>query len=396
MVPFSESRWDPKEINRRRVELLLEDPASAPNDRGALVIDETGDRKEGKKTAHIGRQYLSSIGKIDNGVVSVGSLWADERVYYPLEVEPYTPAHHFEGGKEDPRFRTKPQIALELVEAAVEGGIPFRAVVADILYGEHRGFRKGLESERIPYVLAQKPSYAWYRPITEPGTVEEIARVAPFDGSDDPGEWVKLSRTFRDGHTQEWWALEAECRPFGREKQRRLVVATTDPAELPELTTWYLLTNMPAPGSSRATESGLEAAEVAEVVRLYSLRSWIEQSYKQVKNSLGWAHYQVRSDPAIRRHWQLVCCAFTFCWWANADLLEEEAPPGVVLEEESASTSTSAVKRGKKGDQKPPASSALARGTKNGEDVAGAVRNAHAILEGVLRQAPAQGTAKAA
>ena len=52
---LSESRWDPKEINRRRVELLLEDPATAPNDRGALVIDETGDRKEGKKTAHIGR-----------------------------------------------------------------------------------------------------------------------------------------------------------------------------------------------------------------------------------------------------------------------------------------------------------------------------------------------------
>ncbi len=170
---LSESRWDYEEINRRRVELLLEDPTTAPNERGALVIDETGDRKEGKKTAHGGRQYLSSLGKIDNGGVSVGSLWADERVYYPLEVEPYTPAHHFEGGKEDPLFRTKPQIALQLVEAAVEGGIPFRAVVADILYGEHRGFRKGLESKRIPYVLALKPSYAWYRPIGEPGTVED-------------------------------------------------------------------------------------------------------------------------------------------------------------------------------------------------------------------------------
>ncbi len=101
---LSESRWDYEEINRRRVELLLEDPTTAPNERGALVIDETGDRKEGKKTAHVGRQYLSSLGKIDNGVVSVGSLWADERVYYPLEVEPYTPAHHFEGGKEDPPF----------------------------------------------------------------------------------------------------------------------------------------------------------------------------------------------------------------------------------------------------------------------------------------------------
>jgi SRSO17 transposase len=92
------------------------------------------------------------------------AVWADERIYYPLEVEPYTPAHHFEGAKEDPRFRTKPGIALELLEAAVAGGIPFRAVVGDILYGEHRGFRKGLDSKRIPYVvLALKPSYAWYR-----------------------------------------------------------------------------------------------------------------------------------------------------------------------------------------------------------------------------------------
>jgi hypothetical protein len=67
--------------------------------------------------------------------------------------------------------------------------------------------------------------------------------------------------------------LEAECRPFGKEKQRRLIVATTDPAELPERTTWYLLTNRPAASSLRASESGLEVAEVAEVVRLYSLRS---------------------------------------------------------------------------------------------------------------------------
>ncbi len=135
---------------------------------------------------------------------------------------------------------------------------------------------------------------------------------------------------------------------------------------------------------------------MAEVVRLYSLRSRIQQSYKQVKNSLRWAHYQVRKDVSTRRHWQLVCCAFTFCWWANTDLLlEEEAPPGVVLEEETASTSTSAVERGKKGDRKLP-SSALATGTKKGEDVAGALRNAVAILEGVLRQAPAQGSAKAA
>src|SRR3712207_4302453 len=42
---------------------------------------------------------------------------------------------------------------------------------------------------------------------------------------------------------------------------------------------------------------------------------WVEQSYKQVKQALGWAEYQVRSDLAMRRHWVLVWCAFSFCWW---------------------------------------------------------------------------------
>ena len=55
-------------------------------------------------------------------------------------------------------------------------------------------------------------------------------------------------------------------------------------------------------------------------MRLYSIRNWIEQSYKQVKDELGWADFQVRSDIAIRRHQVLVNCAFSFCWaaWSKA------------------------------------------------------------------------------
>src|SRR5215218_10327190 len=103
----------------------------APTENGVLVIDEHGDRKWGKRTAHVGRQWLANIGKTDNGVVSVTSLWADEGVYWPIDFEPYTPSHHFEGGKNDSRFRTKLKIASELVEMAVGRGSPFRAVVAD-------------------------------------------------------------------------------------------------------------------------------------------------------------------------------------------------------------------------------------------------------------------------
>lgn len=397
---LSESSWSPEEINRRRVQIMLEDPRTAPTAGGALVVDETGDRKDGKATAHVGKQYLGGIGKIDNGVVSVSSLWVDERVYYPIEVEPYTPAHHFEGGKANPGFRTKPQIAMELVERAAARGIPFRAVVGDILYGEHRKFKEGLKEKGIPYVLSLKPSHAWWHPIDEVGWVEGVAQDAYWNGPDDPGEWVELQRRFGDGHTEVWWALEAECRAFSPEKPRRLVVATTDPATLPHLTSWYLETNLPAPGSKRAEHGDLEEADPAEVVRLYALRNWVEQSYKQVKNALGWAHYQVRKDIAIRRHWQMVCCAFAFCWWESSDLLEAETSPGVTLRpngpEPDSGTPAPPTEGGKK-ERRPsePSGPVVADGAQEGEGMARTIRDAHALLEGILGSAPT-GEAKSA
>jgi hypothetical protein len=51
---LSESRWDPEKVNERRLELLLADPATAPHGGGVLVIDDSGDRKDGTKTAHVG------------------------------------------------------------------------------------------------------------------------------------------------------------------------------------------------------------------------------------------------------------------------------------------------------------------------------------------------------
>jgi SRSO17 transposase len=93
-------------------------------------------------------------------VVSVSSLWADEKIYWPVAFEPYTPAQHFEGGKEDPAFRTKLKIASQLVELSVQEGIPFRAVVADSFYGEDEGFKQSLSELGVGYVMALKPSHA--------------------------------------------------------------------------------------------------------------------------------------------------------------------------------------------------------------------------------------------
>ena len=120
---LSESAWDHEQVNDRRVQLLCEDPATAPHDGGVLVIDDTGDRKDGTATAHVARQYLGSVGKIDNGIVAVTSLWADERCYWPVHAVPYTPASRLPAGERDPGFKTKPQLAVELVQAAQQAGI---------------------------------------------------------------------------------------------------------------------------------------------------------------------------------------------------------------------------------------------------------------------------------
>ena len=103
---------------------------------------------------------------------------------------------------------------------------------------------------------------------------------------------------------------------WGPDGARHLVVATADPAILPDKATWYLVTNLPRPGSPRKADSPQPAAYLAEIVRIYAICKWIEQSHKQVKDELGWADFHVRSDIAIRRHQVLVNCAFSFCWAA--------------------------------------------------------------------------------
>src|SRR5215210_4598286 len=124
---------------------------------------------------------------------------------------------------------------------------------------------------------------------------------------------------------------------------------------------------------------------------------WVEQSYKQVKHALGWSDYQVRSDIAIRRHWQLVWCAFSFCWWAYGRLPSEEEPTEEQAEGDLRVNSS--------GRGKGEASGVVvvvvvvvvvAGGFKGGKGMAGAVGNAVAILEGVLRCAPTAGAKSAA
>ncbi len=322
---LSESGWDPERVNGRRLELLLAGPGTAPHGGGVLVIDDSGDRKDGTKTAHVGRQWLGRYGKTDSGVVTVTTVWADERLYYPVHALPYTPARHFAKGKSDPGFRTKLAIGADLAIRARAAGFAFRAVVADSAYGDQDGFRAELAQAGLPFVMALKPRRGTWAYGPDAHTPVDAARELHWGGPDDPGDWTPVTRRFRDGRTETWYAAEARLGWWGPDGARRLVAVTADPGTLPDKATWYLVTNLARPGGPREEGSPWPAAGLDEITRIYGLRHWVEQGYKQVKDELGWADFQVRSDIAIRRHQVLVNCAFCFCWDA---WLTSQPPPG--------------------------------------------------------------------
>jgi len=111
-------------------------------------------------------------------------------------------------------------------------------------------------------------------------------------------------------------------------------------------------------------------------VRLYGLRHWVEQGYKQMKDQLGWADFIVRSDRAIRCHWVLVCCAFAFCWWQEAQqarLHNRDSPP--MRKKKPARTLANALP--------------LATPAALGASLVDTAVLAHALLACLLRQAPA-------
>ncbi|WP_295819762.1 transposase [uncultured Deinococcus sp.] len=309
---------EPDDLHQVRLNLMRTVARTAPTVDAVLVIDETGDRKYGTHSAHVGRQYLGSLGKVDSGIVTVHVLYDTPEGYFPLRLVPYTPAHHFPRKQADPGFHTKPQLAVELIDA-VRHDWPFRAVVADCLYGRNEVFQTHLLRQHIPFVMTLPATHTWWHFEDEPGGVEDLALRAA------PAAWHPFTRTYADGHTEVKWLAELSGGPFGTAQSFRLVVVTPDPVALPRETTEYLISNLRV--AEEDTSPGRApgpAATPVEIALLYARRPRIEQAYREVKQHLGWAQCQARSDLALRRHWSLVCAAFCFLYWWGSQSQGEE------------------------------------------------------------------------
>jgi Transposase DDE domain len=142
------------------------------------------------------------------------------------------------------------------------------------------------------------------------------------------GAWERTVRFDSHGKERVRSIAELELGPsYGPTKSVRLVAATLDPRQLKPESTYYLATSL----------AQVSAKQVDEI---YRLRDWIERYYKPVKHELGWADYQMRSERAIVRHWQLVMLAYTFSLRVGA------LPPGEETEPEPPSPAA--------GDPLPP------------------------------------------
>jgi hypothetical protein len=159
-------------------------------------------------------------------------------------------------------------------------------VVADSFYGDHDDLRGVLRQSGLGFVMALKPSRGTWQYGTDAYTPKDAARAVPWGGPEDPGGWHPVQRTFRDGHTETWWATDAQLGWWGPDGHTRLVVATTDRQTLPDKATWYLATNLARPGGPHDTgDAPHRPADLTAVVRLYGIRHWIEQSYQQIKDT---------------------------------------------------------------------------------------------------------------
>ena len=84
---------------------MVEQPALASHACGVLVLDDSGECKDGNAIANVARQYIGSRGKIDNGIVAVTTLWADKRCFWTLHAQPYMPESLLPLGKNGAFFQ---------------------------------------------------------------------------------------------------------------------------------------------------------------------------------------------------------------------------------------------------------------------------------------------------
>ncbi len=271
---LTESPWEVENLERARLQLILQVVADREL---ILIIDETGDRKKGKTTDYVKRQYIGNLGKIENGIVAVTAYGLLEGITFPLMFEVYKPRERL---LESDSYKTKPQIAASIIRKLRFRGFKFQLVLADSLYGESQSnFISVLQELKLNFVVAIRSNHGVWLPKDQ--------RVRA-------NKWRSYNRIFSDGRREKRYIREII---YGKRRSIQYWQVTTDPETLPANSSGFIMTQVP----------GIKYKQVGN---LYGLRNWVEYGLKQSKNELGWADFRMTRYRQIRRWWEIVMSAY--------------------------------------------------------------------------------------
>lgn len=327
----NQSPWDAAPVLREYRACMAEAFAGAD---GVIVIDDTGFAKKGRHSVGVTRQYSGTLGKIGNCQVAVSLQYANGGRDYPLALRLYLP----EVWTDDPNrlakarvpeserpFKTKWQIALDLLDTVREEGLPHTVVVADAGYGVVGEFRTGLEARKERYIVGLSGEEAvfpepprWVPPDPAPTGGRPRSRAYLADDAPRPISVAELAAglqpvvvRWRKG-TKKW--LEGQFAWvrvwLGHDWVHGVRARDLLPAE--EAARWLLVEWRPG-RIIRYALSNLPAETTIEQAAYWWKERWqVEQGYRQLKREVGLDHFEGRSWNGFHHHAAMTFLAYGF------------------------------------------------------------------------------------
>ncbi len=297
---LTEATWSAEQINERRLEVMNQCNQTRISRGFSLIVDDSGHRKSGNFTAGVGRQYIGEIGKTDNGNVVVTTHLYDGKKSLPLDIGLYQHADSLPEGKEDPKFKKKPELAKTLIDKSLKRGYRPGIVLIDSSYGNNTSFLKDLEEKKLKYIggIAKNRNIL----IKDKSGKSAAIRI------DEYAQWIS-SEEFKEiqipgEKPRTVWVAIIEAEISQLKGQRKIAIVMNAPVFEDAEDIDYLITNV-------------EGEIVTEqwIVDTYSERNWVEVFYREAKGWLGLKEYQVREKKSLERHFILVFSAYSFILW---------------------------------------------------------------------------------
>jgi len=322
-----QSPWEVHEVERRLAHKVV-DLLSEPE---VWILDETAFPKAGQHSVGVGRQYCGTLGKVANCQVAVSLHWSSAEASCPLAWRLYLPQAWIEDRARAAEvklppgqpYRTKTELALELIDQMIRWEVPRLPVVADAFYGNDFGFRQQLQERQLAYVLEVEPTtVVWTEdpnlPLPPHKRTGRPRQYPPLAALPRPQDLLTVAQQFP---ATAWrtvaWREGTQGIERSRFAQRRVWAAHGwRKQEHPPRRAEWLLVEWPK-GAERPTKYWL--AQLGEppvgwrrLVRLARARWRVELDYRQLKEELGLDHYEGRQWLGWYHHVCLVSIAYAF------------------------------------------------------------------------------------